>query len=334
MFIDAHLDLSMNAMMGRDITLPAAQQPARENEIATVGLPDLRAGGVGLICATIFCFPTSEGHAGYSNAEEAHAEALRHFAFYHDLEQRGLLKIVRSRADLENIPTGLNEPTRAILLLEGADAIRGQEDVAKFFDLGLRVVGLAWRRTLHAGGTGNPGPLTPLGKEIVKHLDAARILHDASHLSDESFWDLMAATDRPVMASHSNCRAIVPGDRHLTDEMIGTLAARGGIVGINFFDKFLLPPEEMARRRVTLADVAKHLRHACDVIGDTHHVGIGTDMDGGLGRDQVPAEITTSADFPKLDAAFARADFDPAAIKAIASDNWLRFFRAHLAAGR
>src|SRR5437764_14656313 len=105
----------------------------------------------------------------------------------------------------------------AIMLLEGADPLRTPADVAAWHSAGLRIVGLAWRQTRYAGGTGAPGPLTNDAIALVKELDRFGIIHDASHLAEQSFWQLLDLTDGPVIASHSNCRSIVPTDRQSSD---------------------------------------------------------------------------------------------------------------------
>jgi membrane dipeptidase len=136
-----------------------------------------------------------------------------------------------------------------------------------------------------------------------------------------------------VIASHSNCRAIVgDGDRHLTDAMIREIARRGGVIGINFFDRFLLPRSEHGKRRATLADVVNHVRHICDLTGSAKHVGIGTDMDGGLGREQIPVEIRTSADLPRMAEALSAAGFDDSDTMAVMGKNWLNYFSRALPA--
>jgi membrane dipeptidase len=168
---------------------------------------------------------------------------------------------------------------------------------------------------------------------MVRTLDEHRIIHDLSHLAEESFWQLLDLSDGPVMASHSNCRAIVPTDRQLSDEMIKAIVERDGVIGINFFDKFLLPPDEYGTRRATLADVARHARHICDLTGDARHVGIGTDMDGGLGRDEIPQEIITSADLPRVAEALAAAGFGDEDVHGFMGGNWVRFFRRALPQG-
>ncbi len=320
--VDAHLDLSYNALRGRDVLAPAALQIGEPDDIPSVGLPDLSAGGVDLICATIFCLPADEKHEGYRTADEARAMALQHLHWYQRQEQAGRMRFVRSPADLAS-----NDPAQAaILLMEGADPLRSPEEIADWVAAGLRIVGLAWRQTRYAGGTGMPGPLTPAGRELVKALDRHNIIHDLSHLAEESFWQLLDASGGPMMASHSNCRAIVPTDRQLSDDMIRAVAQRRGVIGINFFDKFLVPPDQYGKRRATLGDVVAHLRHMCDVIGNARHVGIGTDMDGGLGRDQIPIEIRTSADLPRIEDALASAGFADQDVLAILGGNWIEFF--------
>jgi len=325
MIVDAHLDLAYQVTRGRDPRMPAKDQPTVTSdivEIATCGLPDLHAGGVGLICATIFCAPDSPKERGYRTAEEAHGMGMDQLNWYHKQADAGEIAIVRNASDL---PRGASRPS-ALILLEGADPIRKPHDVEDFFNGGVRIVGLAWKRTRYAGGTGAPGPLTAEGIALVRELDRFGIIHDASHLAEESFWQLLDLSGGPIMASHSNCRSIVPTDRQLSDDMIRAVAKRGGVIGIDFYDRFLVPPEQHAKRRAMLADVVAHLNHMCDVIGDADHVGIGTDMDGGLGRDQIPAEIQTSADLPRVADTLSSAGFADADVQKIMGENWIRFF--------
>ncbi len=314
---DAHLDLAMNALRGRDITLPAREQPVVENEIATVGLPDLRAGNVTHVCGTIFCAPATPDHPGYADAQGAYEDAVRQLDYYHDLQ---------SRHEISIRPAEGNAPG-VLILIEGADCVRSPDDLPYFQSRGVRIVGLAWTATRYAGGTWKPGPLTTAGRELVRHIDQLGLIHDASHLAEQSFFDLLNTTDQVVIASHSNCRAIVgvdEGERHLSDEMIRAIVARGGVIGINAYDRFLLPAGEYKTRRATIADMIAHVRHVCDLAGDADHVGIGTDMDGGLGREQVPVEFETIADLPKLHDALLAAGFGAQDVEKILFANWRR----------
>jgi membrane dipeptidase len=332
LIIDAHLDLSYNALTGQDVLRPARERKPTGPEIPTVGLPDLRDGGVGLICATIFTEPSINGSRGYRTADEAYVQGQQHLAWYQQQESVGHFRFIKSPSDLN----GIEVPTsaqNAILLMEGADPLRTPADLEPWFAAGLRIVGLAWKQTRFAGGTGDPGPLTAAGVELIKALEATRIIHDTSHLAEESFWQLLHLTRGPVMASHSNCRAIVPTDRQLSDEMIKAIVARGGVIGINFFDRFLLPPDQQGRRRATLVDVVRHMQHICDLAGDARHVAIGTDMDGGLGRNEIPIEIETSADLSKLQQALSVAGFGDDDVVGIMGGNWLAFFKRSLPTG-
>lgn len=330
LIVDAHLDLAYNITRGRDVTLPAIRQTITHDEIPTVGLPDLRAGNVNLICATIFTEPALNREPGYTTADEARDAALIQLRWYQQQQAAGAMRFIQCPKDLNDITTA-PAIQHAILLMEGADPLRTPADIAEWFTAGLRIVGLAWKGTRFAGGTGQPGPLTAAGIAMVYELDRFGIIHDASHLAEESFWQLLDLSDGPIIASHSNCRSIVPTDRQLSDDMARALLKHGGIIGINFFDKFLLPPAIYGSRRATLQDVVHHISHFCDLAGDTKQIGLGTDMDGGLGRDQIPAEIITAADLPKLADTLASTGFDDASIRDILGENWLRFFHQNLA---
>jgi membrane dipeptidase len=325
MIVDAHLDLAFNVSRGRNPRQPAAQQPIADKEIATVGLPDLRAGKVGLICATIFCEPASPANpAGYTTADQARQQALTQLAWYRDCFNAGELSLVQRATQLPSAPA---PSVGTILLMEGADGLRSADDLAEWYDWGLRIVGMAWKRTRFAGGTGAPGPLSNDGRALVAEIDRLGMIHDSSHLAEQSFWELLDRTPRAVIASHSNCRAIVgDGDRHLTDAMIRAIAERGGVIGINFFDKFLLPLDQHRKRRATLADVTAHIQRICDLTGSARNVAIGTDMDGGLGREQIPVEIQTSADLPRVGEALSAKGFSDVDIAGILGGNWLEYF--------
>jgi membrane dipeptidase len=345
MIVDAHLDLAYNAVLrGRDVRRPASEQPFVDNETATVGLPDLRKGHVDLICATIFCSPFSYKEVGYRNGDEAYQQAIDQLQWYQDCIRDGLMKFVRTSSDLPrstgNLPVpspahgqvarATGQPLHAILLMEGADALRNEADVKFFHDAGMRIVGLAWKKTRAAGGTGQPGPLSDEGRTLVKALDRYGIIHDTSHLAEEAFWQLMDLTAGPIIATHSNARALVPTDRQLSDDMIKAIVTRGGVIGINFYDKFTMLPKDYGTRKAQMSDIVQHIKYMCDLIGNANHVAIGTDLDGGIGREHVPPVIETIADLHKLGDALSAAGFNDRDVQNILSQNWLNFFASAL----
>src|SRR3954470_24581166 len=119
--VDAHLDLAYNALHGREVLLPAAQQTPgniQENGIPSVGLPDLRRGSVGLICATIYCEPDEGKGKGYRTADQANPEAKRQAEWYQKQFAAGEMKLVRAANDLPSAPA---QSISTIILMEGAD---------------------------------------------------------------------------------------------------------------------------------------------------------------------------------------------------------------------
>jgi membrane dipeptidase len=273
---------------------------------------------------------------GYKTAEEAHDQALKQWDWYQHQIDNGELRLVDSQQALPGCESPAAPPRESpkaipfVLLLEGADALRSADDVHGWYQRGLRIVGLAWGKTRMAGGTGSPGPLTDEGRAIVRAMDQLHMIHDTSHLADDSFWQLLDLTDGPLMASHSNCRHIVPTDRQLSDDMIKAIARRSGVIGVNLYDEFLLAPDQYKKRPCTLDDLIAHIKRICDLAGSANHLGLGTDMDGGVGRDDIPHELTTIADLPRVADALSAANFCNEDIFNIMGKNWLTFFRRHL----
>lgn len=328
--VDAHLDLAYNALRRRDILRAACEQTyAAGEEIPTVGLPDLQVANVTLVCATVFAYPALDARPGYTTAQEAYDIARDQLEWYLRHCNSGHFRLVRRARELPGADR-FEKSLPLILLMEGADPLRTPADLEPWFNAGLRIVGLAWQQTRFAGGTFAPGPLTPAAFELIPHLDRSGIIHDLSHLADESFWQLLDRTSGPVMASHSNCRAIVPTDRQLSDEMIRAIIARDGVVGINFYDKFLLPVEVYGTRRATLGDLFRHVDHICQLAGNAKHVALGTDLDGGVGRDEIPEELKTAGDLPKVANALTQHGYTADDTRNIMSENWMRFFQRSL----
>lgn len=324
MWFDGHLDLAWNALCGRDLRHPA------DGRTACIALPDLRAAGVAGALATIFTAPNEPDCAGYTDSAGARRAGRRQLAVYHALERRGTIRIVRRAADL---PTGPTDRLHVVVLMEGADPLadprRSQVDLARWHAAGLRVVGLAWARgTRFAGGNGTEDGLTAAGRALIAALDAYGIVHDVSHLSDRAFDELLDLTGQPVIASHSNCRALMGGgQRHLADRQIRAIAARNGVIGLNLLGRFL-----STRKHATIEDCVRHVDHVAACAGTTAICALGSDADGGFTPDGLPKGIRGPRDFEAIATALARRGWSDADLRGFRSMHWLRFLRRALPA--
>jgi membrane dipeptidase len=327
-WIDGHLDLAYLAVCGRDVTLPCAD-PA----IGCVSLPDLHEGGVEVAFATIFTEPGEAApdhphrYASSDDLDGAERAGIAQLEVYESLERRGLMRLIRRRDDVDDRSDGL----KIVLLMEGADPIRSPEHVASWHQRGMRMIGLTWATgSRYAGGNERQGPLTALGRELVAALDAHGVIHDASHLADAALADLLACAVGPIVASHSNCRALLPptaNQRHLRDDQIIAIERRGGIIGLNLFTKFLV-----AGRRAEVGDCVRHVERVCELTGHRRGVALGSDMDGGFGPNDLPAGLDHPAKLVVLSSALRNAGWSEADVAGFARGNWLRFLRDALPA--
>jgi membrane dipeptidase len=161
---------------------------------------------------------------------------------------------------------------------------------------------------------------------------------DATHLCDDAFWQAMDIYEGPIWASHHNCRALVPHNRQLSDNMIRALAARGAVIGAAF-DAWMLVPGWVRRETtpqsagVTLRTVVDHMDHVCQITGSARHVGIGSDLDGCFGTEQSPADLNSIADLTRLPELLRERGFVDSDITGVMSDNFLRILASALPGG-
>lgn len=321
---DGHLDLAYLAVRGQDL----CREPA-DPALGCLSLPALRQARVELIFGTIFTEPGISGEAhphGYADSNDlqgAEAAGLRQVKLYEQLREQQAISIVRAASELDQPGAS----PKLIMLMEGADPIRSPDDVLAWYERGVRIVGLTWAMgTRYAGGNVDGGPLTPLGRAMIRALDAVGTIHDASHLSDAAFDALLEHATGRIIASHSNCRALVDNkQRHLRDDQIKAIAERGGVIGLNLFGRFLA-----VGRRATIADCVAHVNRIVELMGHRRGVALGSDMDGGFG----PAELPVGLDHPtKLNAladALHDAGWADDEIEGFAYGNWRRFIEQAL----
>jgi membrane dipeptidase len=161
------------------------------------------------------------------------------------------------------------------------------------------------------------------------------LILDATHLSDTSFRQAMEVFDGPVLASHHNCRALVPGDRQLSDAQIKVLVGRGAVIGAALDAWMLYPNWERGVTQpevVGLPALADHIDRVCQIAGDARHAGLGTDLDGGFGNEQTPFDLRVYGDLRRLEDIIASRRYADHDIDAIFHRNWVRFFSDRLPA--
>jgi membrane dipeptidase len=212
----------------------------------------------------------------------------------------------------------------AFLGIEGGEAIgESLAELRAFYARGVRLLGLTWNRR-NALGRGaaaeGGGGLTDFGRVVVAEMERLGMIVDASHLSDEALQDLLAVTRRPVVASHSNSRAIRNHRRNLTDAQAERIAATGGLVGVTFAGSFV----DEVPEKVCLARLLDHLDRLVSVVG-ADHVGLGTDFDGFQDRNGIVLPDCTG--LPLLTEALLDRGYPTEAARAILGGNWMRVIR-------
>ena len=318
MIVDAHLDIGWNAIgEGRGFL----SEPAKGY---VIGRPSLVRGGVGLVFATLYTAPARARRSMrtrfvYENAHEAHIMAVAEANYY----RASGLKLIGTRRELDAYVKGWRRgQVAAVMLMEGADPVETPSQLGAWTDRGVRIIGPAWGRTRYSGGTRAPGGLTALGVQLLKAMHRKKVILDISHMADEAVADAFELWRGPIMSSHSNARALVPGDRQITDATAAEIARRGGVLGISFYASHLRPSGF-----ATLDDVVRHAVHLARAAGGPEHVGLGTDLDGGF--DAKHAAMGDTKEFATLRSRLRRT-FSAEQVEGIMGGNWLGFLRTSL----
>jgi membrane dipeptidase len=348
LIFDAHLDLSMNAIQwNRDISRPLQEVREREKDETdkydrgrgVVTLPEMRKAGIGI------CVATQIGHSraqdgvlkAWKSPEIAWAITQAQLAWYRAMEERGEMRQIvdlrglRDHAELwKNGPRQDNAPIGYILSLEGADSLVTLGHLERAYAYGLRALGPAhYSIGRYAPGTGAQGPLTPDGRDLVKEMSRLGIILDATHLTDEAFFEALDLYDGPaVWASHQNARALVPHQRQFSDEQIKILIERGAVLGA-VFDAWMIVPGWIRHQStpestgLKMEKIIDHIDHICQLAGNTNHVGIGSDLDGGYGTEQTPLDLQSIADLRKLIDLLRARGYSQQDVEKMMHGNWL-----------
>jgi len=352
LIIDAHLDLSMNALeWNRDLRQSVYDIREREKKMhdkpdrsrGMVALPELRKGKIGLVVATQIARFVDKGSLlpGWNSPHQAWAQTQGQFAWYKAMEDAGEMKQITNKAELEShIALWMNDsiddatkPVGFILSLEGADSLVDLSYVEKAYAYGLRALGPAhYGPGRYSPGTTAQGPLTKIGVELIKEMDRLNMILDVTHLTDEAFTQALDLFKGNIWASHHNCRAFVDHQRQLTDEQIKILVERNAVIG-GVLDAWMLVPDWVRgtstpkEKNVTLNTLINNYDHICQLSGNSFHVAIGSDLDGMFGTEQSPYDMDTIADLQNLESLLKQRGYSDDDIDNIFYKNWLRFLR-------
>ncbi len=343
LLIDLHNDVTSETVKGLNIGLRRSK--------GHTDLPRLREGGVG---AVFFAAYVSKRYVPMGRSAHRLLEMID--TIRHDIVEKHPDDFVLALT-ADDIERAHREGKIAALIgIEGGHAIEDSLRILRdSYALGVRYMTLTHSNTNNwadsSGDINDPkvrhhGGLTKFGREVVREMNRLGMMVDISHVSDETFWDVLEVSRAPVIASHSSCRAISNIARNMSDEMIRALAEKGGVIHINFGCEFLSQASADASpyfnpkargtdpRKVppaTLDDVVAHIDHVVKLVG-VDAVGIGSDFDG---VSCTPVGLEDVSKFPNLTRALLEKGYSAEDIRKIYGGNTLRVMRAvEQAAGR
>ena len=364
LIIDSHQDLAWNMLTyGRDYTrsvvetrrLEAGTTTPELNGDSIVGWPEYQRGQVAVVFATLYVTPSRKKAADdvivYADYDTAYRLYRDQIMLYRRLADShpDKFRLVSSTKELDSVIEHWNQPADAlrgdghpvglIYLMEGADGIRSPHELGEWWDIGLRMIGLAWAGTRYCGGTGDPGPLTEEGRQLISAMADFNFILDLSHMDEAAALESLDRYEGPLMATHANCAALMQGadtNRHLPDRVIRGLIERDGVIGVIPLNTFLkvgwLRKSGSRREEVPLDVLIAHIDHICQLSGDAKHAAIGSDFDGGFGLQSIPPELDSIADLQLIASRLMARGYSASDAANVLGGNWLRFLREHLPA--
>jgi len=361
---DAHLDLALNGVdWNRDLRQSVDDIRAQETALQmtdkgrchnTLSFPELRIAKVPVCLTTLLARQEQpiDHSFGWTSPQTCYAMAHAHLAYYRAMERAGYLKMLKTKSDLrshwdrytqseqaleavgvtsaskskieERVPLGF------ILTMEGADPVLTPDTIYEFHEAGLRALGLTHYGTnRYGGGTRSEVGLSLDAIELLKHCEQLGITIDVTHLSDVAFWQVIERFGGKIHASHQNARAICDWQRQFSDDQIKAVIDRGGVLGVAL-DIIMMQNgyvRGLSKNEATLEVAVDQICHVRDLAnGSVAHVGIGTDLDGGYGYEQTPADLNKYRDVQKLVSMLLARGFSEQQVQSVFYGNWLRFF--------
>jgi len=360
LIIDSHQDLAWNMLtFGRDYTrsvtetrhLEAGTATPQHNGDSTVGWPEYQRGSVAVVFSTLYATPAKKKDAWdvlvYKDSETAYRLYRDQVDVYRKLtdSHTDKFRLITSTSELDSVIENWSTPEQnesghpvgMVMLMEGADCIRRPHELSEWWELGLRMIGLAWAGTRYSSGTDEPGPLTDEGRELLSAMADFNYILDLSHMDEVAAYESLDRYEGPVMATHANCASLMKGsesNRHLPDDVIRGLIEREGVIGVVPFNAFLKVGWKRIngsrREEVSLDAMIAHIDHICQLAGSSQHVGIGSDFDGGFGWQSIPYELDSIADLPMIASKLMERGYTEADAANVLGGNWLRFLRKNL----
>ena len=306
--LDSHCDTPSLMVNGLDIGI--------DNRECQVDIPKLIAGGVDV---SFFAACT---YAEYS-PETATSRALEMIASVYDSLGKYGDRIALALTPDDVMANKANNLISILIGMEnGAPVQKSMSLLRLFHRMGVRYMTLTHNGDNEIADAAMEGKrwggLSPFGREVVAEMNRLGIIVDVAHVSDGTFSDVLDCSKKPVLSTHSCCRALANHPRNMTDEMIKRMADKGGVIQINFYPYFLTTTAQAG-----VEDVIRHIDHAVKV-GGIEHVGIGTDFDG---IKVTPVGLENISKLPVVFDLLSERGYSDDQIEKIASGNFLRVFR-------
>ncbi len=344
--LDTHIDVT-----------PKLQSAWKFDERHTTGhidMPRMKEGGLNGLFFSIYMPGTVTG-------PKAVNDALQRIAAVHKLAEDMPDQIMLCRTAADVRLAHRQGKIAALMGMEGGHMINNSLPVLRMYaELGVRYLTLTHSVNTEWADSSGDQPkhngLSDFGKDVVRELNRLGVMVDISHVSDKTFWDALEVSRAPMIASHSSCRAISGHSRNMTDEMIKALAAKGGVIQINYLDSFIDPDlfaytqktqaarrelmqkyqnesrevfmpkirEELAAQfgappKASWERIVEHIDHAVKLVG-VDHVGLGSDFDGG----SMPVGMEDCTKLPQITDALLRKGYKESDIKKILGLNTVR----------
>jgi len=362
LIVDSHQDIAWNMLTyKRDYTRPLAETRRLEvgtmiperNGDSVLGWDEYQRGNVAIVFSTLFASPARKKelwdtlwYPDFDTARKLYRDQVHTYRRWAD-SHPDKFRLISSTGELDAIiqhwstpqQNGEGHPVGMLLLMEGAEGIRSVKELPEWWEMGLRMIGLAWAGTRYCGGTKEPGPLTDEGRELLSAMADMNFILDLSHMDEASALESLDRYEGAIMASHSNCAALMKGsetNRHVPDRVIELLIERGGVQGVIPFNAFLKAGWERKsgsrREEVPLDSYIAHIDHICQIAGDSLHAAIGTDFDGGFGLQSIPLGLDSIADLQIIATKLVERGYTETDAANILGGNWIRFLKEHLPA--